>query len=168
MLIPVTKKGTHVRILWEVFLLEKVKVGLAGELQKECQKAALLALQSILRAHPCVNFIDKTKDYLYALTEETDNIEDLGTDVFLEMVDEVDVVVIVATKSDKNEYGSLGWKLGYCWSQGTPVVLVTLDDPLRLSGIAERAVHAHLSTLLDVLDYDFVDQPYIPYTSAIA
>lgn len=143
--------------------MEKVKISLAGECVTERQSEALLQAYNILiRKVDEVDVVGDLGLIKQVMEYDLDNSYDLFSDVMLDNIENSDVCVVIAPELKEGGYCSLGWILGYCWTQGVSVVLLELtEDAEKIHPLAARSVQAHLSSLEELRTYAFKDMPYV-------
>lgn len=85
-------------------------------------------------------------------------------------IDNSDMVVIVEPVSNPiSGTGLVSWIIGYAYSVGVPVALLTdiSKDTIEGSPVPVHCLHAHYIKTEELLSYDFNDKPFIPYKGKI-
>lgn len=151
----------------------KVRVSLAGECYTEKQLKSLNEAYEVINVKKDATLVSGYAEGIESINKyDSDNYFDLNTDLMLDAIDQSDVCVLMvptvsaASTRSGSSHSSLGWIMGYCWSQGVPVVLLELGKAIDLTvrgirPLADKSVQAHLSTLDQLSNYDFTEMQYV-------
>lgn len=85
-------------------------------------------------------------------------------------IDNADMIIIVEpTEGNASGHGYIAWILGYAWSQGKPVGILSdiSGGEVTASPVPVQSLHAHFLDLESLLEYDFDEKPFKPYKGKI-
>lgn len=89
----------------------------------------------------------------------------------IDAIESTDMVLIIEpTVQDSSGIGYVKWVLGYSWAVGVPVGILTdfSQDKVAFSPIPVISMHAHFTSIDEVLAYCFCEKPFIPYKGIIS
>lgn len=144
--------------------MDKIKVSIAGEGFTQRQLDGLKDVYKALEMRSDqIELKANVKEEYEEIMLDEDNSFDNVTELLLTGIEQSEVCVVVAPSIQEGGFCSLGWILGYCWSQGVQVVLMELtEDAEKIHPLAGKAVQAHLTRIDQLFTYDFEDMPYVP------
>lgn len=134
--------------------MENLLVGITKTLSEPNCLEELTTVINIVESKPEVELLQ--------ITESIDEMEDCK-EAFLNMIDIVDVMVVCLSEVSLSAVAALSWMMGYCWSQGVPVALVSLKEHIQAAdlGLAGNTPIAYLNSKEELLAYDFKEVAYL-------
>lgn len=139
-----------------------VKVALAGTMTSQAETNSFLAVENILKNIPNVELTSDRAKVEAMMDLEIPNFTDLLLEMALKATEDAEVLAVHTSSLKYSSIQWLGFVMGYAWSQGVPVVLITngidLED-FKVNFMISRTLHAHLHSDEEIMQYDWENYP---------